>query len=171
MKRINPKTGLPFKRGDVRDSDGKVFWQRKLTEVDKEGFYSETWYAPERFEEVKKDNIRRGCIKAKNNPEWANAKNKKWSKENRSSRNANWARYFYAKLKRTPKWLTEEHHKQIKQFYELCKQKEKETGQKYNVDHIIPLRGKIVSGLHVPWNLTVIPDRENFRKSNKFNDY
>lgn len=168
MKRINPKTGLPFKRGDIRDSDGKIFWQRRLTDIDKEGYYRETWYLPERFEEVRKDNIFREILKAKNNPEWANLKNREWSKRNRPSRNANQARYVYAKLKRTPKWLTDEHFEQIKKFYELSKQKETETGIKHNVDHIIPLRGKTVSGLHVPWNLAVIPASENFKKLNKY---
>lgn len=168
MKRINPKTGLPFKRGDVRDLDGKIFWQRRLTCKDKDGFFAETWYVLEKFEEVRKDNIRRESLKAKNNPEWANEKSRKWAKENRATKNANWARYFYAKLNRTPKWLTEEQHKEIQNFYKQCKIKEIETGRKHNVDHIIPLRGKTVSGLHVPWNLAVILAKENFRKSNKY---
>ena len=41
-------------------------------------------------------------------------------------------------------------------------------GQKWEVDHIIPLQGKIVSGLHIHTNMQIIPKRENCRKSNKF---
>jgi 5-methylcytosine-specific restriction endonuclease McrA len=44
------------------------------------------------------------------------------------------------------------------------------TGTPYVVDHIIPLRGKLVSGLHVPWNLAVITREENHIKANKLID-
>jgi len=73
-----------------------------------------------------------------------------------------------AKIHRTPKWLTKEHKKQMQTEYSLALWCSKVMGIKYHVDHIVPLQGKQVSGLHVPWNLQVIPAVDNLVKSNQF---
>jgi hypothetical protein len=72
------------------------------------------------------------------------------------------------KLKATPRWLTEEHLKLIENFYWLCADLKAVTGEVYHVDHIVPLRGKNVCGLHVPWNLQVLPGDLNVSKNNRY---
>lgn len=67
-----------------------------------------------------------------------------------------------------PKWLTAEHKAQIRKFYAIARWAMEETGEAYHVDHIVPIRGKHVCGLHVPWNLQVLSASENQRKSNLF---
>ena len=73
-----------------------------------------------------------------------------------------------AKLQRTPKWVDLEIEGVIKEIYELATVRTKLFGFSWHVDHIIPLQGKLVSGLHVPENLQVIPAIENMRKLNTF---
>jgi hypothetical protein len=93
----------------------------------------------------------------------------KWKVENPEILKAN-SKHRRTKHKQaTPKWLTQEHKAQIKQFYLDAMLVSKVTGVPYAVDHIVPLRGELVSGLHVPWNLAVITREENSKKSNKIN--
>ena len=70
----------------------------------------------------------------------------------------------------TPKWVTDAQKRQMKQLYLLARKLTQTTGVRYVVDHIIPLRGENCCGLHVPWNLQVITQDENLRKSNKLVD-
>jgi len=52
-------------------------------------------------------------------------------------------------------------------IYEIRKNLDKETGVKHHVDHIVPICGVNVSGLHVPWNLRVVPSSINYKKNVK----
>ena len=71
------------------------------------------------------------------------------------------------KLKRTPAWLTADDLWMIEQAYELAALRTELFGFAWHVDHVIPLRGKLASGLHTPYNLQVIPAVDNLRKSNQ----
>ena len=70
----------------------------------------------------------------------------------------------------TPPWLTRKQKSEIRQLYQIAITMTQTTGEQYVVDHIVPLRGGAVCGLHVPWNLRVIPQEENLKKSNKLVD-
>jgi hypothetical protein len=72
-----------------------------------------------------------------------------------------------AKLNATPKWLTNSDFAEIEELYLCARMFRLYTGEEYHVDHIVPLQGKTVCGLHVLWNLQVIPAKENLSKSNK----
>lgn len=93
--------------------------------------------------------------------------NKTYHKNNLPKFAAKTAKYMISKLKATPKWLTKEHLQQIEKFYIEAYDLTIKTGILYEVDHIIPLQGKNVSGLHVPWNLQILTKTENIKKKNK----
>lgn len=101
------------------------------------------------------------------NPEKKRNMNKAHYYNNKSYYVAKCAKYRAAKLKRTPKWLNSEQLTYIEKEYSMAKKLEAITGDKYHVDHIIPLQGRFVSGLHVPWNLQVIEASENKSKGNR----
>lgn len=104
------------------------------------------------------------------NPNHANTKlvKIKWKKNNLGKVNAETAKRRLAKLQRTPKWLTDDNYWIMEQAYELAALRTKMLGFSWHVDHVIPLQGKTVSGLHVPTNLQVIPATENLRKAYKY---
>ncbi len=83
---------------------------------------------------------------------------RKYRYDNRFTINSNAARYRAAKLQRTVGWTDD---LVIRMIYEDCP-------EGMEVDHIIPLQGKNVSGLHVAWNLQYLTKEENCRKGNRY---
>lgn len=92
---------------------------------------------------------------------------KEYHRANKYKFSAQAAKRRASKLRATPIWLTEDQFIEIEEFYEIAQAFKLYTGQQYHVDHIIPLQGKNVCGLHVPWNLQILEASENLSKSNK----
>lgn len=117
---------------------------------------------------------------ARENKEKRNAMSQKWRDENReqfreicstyrktnaANRLANNAKRRAAKLQQTPAWADLE---KIESLYKFAKFMEWITlGIKYHVDHIVPLKGKTVCGLHTYDNLQILKANDNIRKGNK----
>lgn len=76
--------------------------------------------------------------------------------------------YRTAKAERMPTWLNDAEIFEMECVYKYCAGL-RNVGLDYHVDHVVPLRGDNVSGLHVSWNLQVIPGHENMSKGNTFN--
>ena len=86
--------------------------------------------------------------------------NKHWFKNNRDKHNFKEAKRRAQQKKATPQWLTDKHWDQIKSIYAGCPKGS-------HVDHIVPLQGRDVRGLHVPWNLQILTAADNIAKGNK----
>jgi hypothetical protein len=108
-----------------------------------------------------------------NNKDKIRAANKKWNTENSEYKKAKHKKYVLdypelnrarrakrraVELQRTVGWSD---YLVIKMIYEDCP-------EGYEVDHIIPLQGEVVSGLHVAWNLQYLTAEENRSKGNKY---
>lgn len=85
-----------------------------------------------------------------------------YQKAHKYKTNAKNRRYKLNKLSRTFNTC----QNAINKIYRLCGLLNKFSSKRYHVDHIVPLHGTMVSGLHVPWNLQIITAEENYRKSN-----
>lgn len=69
-----------------------------------------------------------------------------------------------AKIHRTPSWLSKDQKQEMVDIYALRSVKSS-SNEAYHVDHIIPLLGANVCGLHVPWNLQIIRSDDNLSKA------
>lgn len=114
------------------------------------------WQKPEKFRAA----ALRRRIK---NIEAARERDRLWAKKNPGLNRAKAAKFRTQR----PKSLLKSDLDEIKFVYNCCVVWAKLTKVEHHVDHIVPLRGKEVSGLHVPWNLRIIPASENLSKGNR----
>ena len=105
---------------------------------------------------------------------WENGKADKqsaWLKEDRKKRPWIYTERARARKRKvrqaTPPWLTKDQRDEIIAVYKKAAELSLD-GLLHHVDHIVPLTGDNVCGLHVPWNLQAIPAHENMSKGNKF---
>lgn len=107
----------------------------------------------------------------KENPEQNKLNARLWQYKNKHKFAAKTQKRRAAKLNATPPWLNEDHKFMLEEIYELRDLRTQATGVVHHVDHIVPLRGAEVCGLHVPWNLQVIPASANIRKGNSYGNH
>lgn len=94
--------------------------------------------------------------------------NSDYAKANPGKINAKTAKRRAIILQATPIGLTKKDFKKIEGVYVEAALLTEKTDIERSVDHIIPLQGENVSGLHVPWNLQILTASENSSKGNKF---
>jgi hypothetical protein len=177
-------TGMPCKHGHIADrlvSNGTCMncsnsrcldWQKKNREKCNANFARHVAKDPDAYKAkaraaYQEDKARRLAVVAA----WASANLEKsrlikarWKKRHPENGAAYTNKRRAQKLNATPPWAD---LAAIAVIYAECARITKETGIEHHVDHIVPLKGKRVCGLHVPWNLQIITAHENCSKNNR----
>lgn len=131
-------------------------------------------YSKRHYQENREIYLERAKLSAASNPEQTRQNKRAWKSRhsdqnkaiNKAHKLAN-PEYYAAKQRFRNAWLRTRRlpgfDKELEAFYGLCP-------PGFHVDHIVPLKGKTVCGLHVPWNLQYLPATENIKKGNRLMD-
>jgi len=169
------KTGYSYRCRECRSSYGKQYqkqYSSKLKEIAHQ-YYLEnreriiektvTWRT-ENPEKAKKHLV----TYYENNKEECYIRNSTWKKANSHKVCAQTQKRNSSKMNRTPSWTTDVDLFILEEAYHLAKLRTSSTGIEWQVDHIFPLQGKLVSGLHISNNVQVVPAVWNQKKNNSF---
>lgn len=124
--------------------------QKRIEHAEKRAAYNAEWY--------------------RRNTEHSSERFKAYYQQNRGRYAAHSKKRQAAQMQRTPGWLATEDFAAMTAVYTEAARLTVETGIRHEVDHVIPLQGKTVSGLHVPANLRIVTRSENRSKGNKHGD-
>ena len=158
-------TGLPCSNGHVAERYSKSGYCKACAKEAGRKAYRAN---PKRFSKASRKWRAKNPEYSETNRARINANSQDYRRKNLSKTAALRAQYRARKKQTQPNWLGREDLQRIAEAYDLAAQKSVETGLAWEVDHIVPLAGKNVCGLHVPWNLQVIPRSVNRKKSNNF---
>ena len=131
---------------------------------------SKKWHAEHRecMRKINQRNLEKKRIWQKNdyaqNPERYRAYAKKYRDNNKEKRCAYESLRKNRKRNATPDWLTAEDKQWMDAIYRESKALKDKYGVDCTVDHIVPIKGKNVCGLHVPWNLRLMERSANSSK-------
>lgn len=131
---------------------------------------------PARFKEYEKNKRERHSEKIKErnkawrlrNKEYIKKKNKEWRDNNLSHILESNARRKAKRIRATPAWLSDSQIEEMRDIYQTAKDLEWLNEEPLHVDHIVPIQGKDVCGLHVPWNLQILTASKNLSKGVKY---
>ena len=166
-------TGRPCLRGHValRETKGHCVECRREDmplEAERRKGKPKTAAAKEAGRRYYEKNRQTMLAKAKEQcPEARRAYRKAWKRRNMEYTRANAHAWKRRTREASPPWLTPTHKAEIAAIYAEARGLTKTTGDKYVVDHVVPLRHPDVCGLHVPWNLQIMSHEENCQKGNR----